>query len=108
MPRVVGARAFTTCGVVRRSNNARKRRLPKLTMSVVRHPLGDFSFSGRADCGVEAYNFQNIKILACGFGINNHDCGITAGVYPPPRPRIGDDFLRGYCGHLPIITASRP
>ena len=34
-------------------------------------------------------DFDNNKILACGFGVNDHTCGITAGVYPPPRPRIG-------------------
>ena len=60
----------------------------KLTMSLgLRYEI--FPFPTRDTRGVEQFDFNTGKMLACGVGVNATDCGVTAGKYVMPKPRIG-------------------
>jgi hypothetical protein len=61
---------------------------PKLTMSFgLRYEI--FPIPGRADRGLERFDFDTGKIWACGVGSVPHDCGYEKGVTASPKPRLG-------------------
>jgi len=60
----------------------------KLTLSMgLRYEL--FPIPGRADRGLERFDFDNGNMWACGVGSIPHDCGYEKGVNASPKPRLG-------------------